>query len=63
MAESNRTLKKKKSSAFGWLKKAFTMSEEERAAFEARKNMAYQPYQDSYYKDKSPKFLDGKRLR
>ena len=54
-----KTLKKKKS-AFGWFKKAFTMDDEERAAFEARKN-AQQA--DNYYKDKSPKFLDGKRMR
>lgn len=54
-----KTLKKKKS-AFGWFKKAFTMDDEERAAFEARKN-TYQA--DNYYKDKSPKFLDGKRMR
>jgi hypothetical protein len=53
------TLKKKKS-AFGWLKKAFTMDEEERAAFEARKAMQ-QP--DNYYNGKDPKFLDGKRIR
>ena len=53
------TLKKKKS-AFGWLKKAFTMDEEERAAFEARKAM---PQPDNYYKGKDPKFLDGKRIR
>lgn len=53
------TLKKKKS-AFGWFKKAFTMDDEERAAFEARKNIQ-QP--GNYYKDKSPKFLDGRRIR
>lgn len=51
---------KKKKSAFGWFKKAFTMDDEERAAFEARKN-THQP--EVYYKDKSPKFLDGRRLR
>ncbi|KAL7787828.1 hypothetical protein V8C37DRAFT_258425 [Trichoderma ceciliae] len=51
---------KKKKSAFGWLKKAFSMDEEERAAYEARKAMQYQ---QSYYNDDPPKFLDGKRLR
>jgi hypothetical protein len=51
---------KKKKSAFGWFKKAFTMDDDERAAFEARKQM---DAPDNYYKDKSPKFLDGKRLR
>jgi hypothetical protein len=55
-----KSVSKKKSGAFGWLKKAFTMDDEERAAFEARKNMNHQ---DNYYKDKSPKFLDGKRIR
>ena len=56
---SRQTLKKKKS-AFGWFKKAFTMDDDERAAFEARKNIQ-QP--DNYYKDTSPKFLDGRRIR
>ncbi|CAG9936598.1 unnamed protein product [Clonostachys rosea f. rosea IK726] len=56
---TNQTLKKKKS-AFGWLKKAFTMDDEERAAFEARKTVQYS---ENYYKDKNPKFLDGKRMR
>ncbi|VUC35831.1 unnamed protein product [Clonostachys rosea] len=56
---TDRSLKKKKS-AFGWLKKAFTMDDEERAAFEARKTVQYS---DNYYKDKNPKFLDGKRMR
>lgn len=58
-SSGSKTVKKKKS-AFGWLKKAFTMDEEERAAFEARKTVQYQ---DNYYKDKDPKFLDGKRMR
>lgn len=65
-AQSMRTTKtadrqlKKKKSAFGWLKKAFSMDEEERAAYEARKAMQYQ---QSYYNVDPPKFLDGKRLR
>ncbi|KAI0016164.1 hypothetical protein F4780DRAFT_773083 [Xylariomycetidae sp. FL0641] len=54
----NKTLKKKRS-AFGWLKKAFTLDEEERAQFEARKQQTtLSPYNDS----RSPRFLDGKRL-
>jgi len=57
--QTGRTVKKKKS-AFGWFKKAFTMDDDERAAFEARRQM---DAPDNYYKDKSPKFLDGKRLR
>lgn len=56
---SKRTLKKKKS-AFGWLKKAFTMDDEERAAYEARKAMQVNPH---YYSAESPKFLDGRRIR
>lgn len=56
---TGKTVKKKKS-AFGWFKKAFTMDDDERAAFEARKAM---DHQETYYKDKSPKFLDGRRLR
>lgn len=51
---------KKKKSAFGWLKKAFSMDEEERAAYEARRAMQYQ---ESYYNADPPKFLDGKRVR
>ncbi|KAM0249892.1 hypothetical protein ACHAQJ_008831 [Trichoderma viride] len=51
---------KKKKSAFGWLKKAFSMDEEERAAYEARKTMQYQ---QSYYDADPPKFLDGRRVR
>lgn len=55
----SRTVRKKKST-FGWLKKAFTMDDDERAAFEARKAAQYS---DTYYKDRDPKFLDGKRIR
>ncbi|GAO19019.1 hypothetical protein UVI_02036300 [Ustilaginoidea virens] len=55
----NRTLKKKKS-AFGWFKKAFSLDEEERAAFEARKAMQHEGV---YYDPNSPKFLDGRRIR
>ncbi|KAI1323520.1 hypothetical protein F5Y16DRAFT_424892 [Xylariaceae sp. FL0255] len=56
--QGDKTLKKKKS-AFGWLKKTFTLDEEERAEFEARK---HQQTANAYYSDRSPKFLDGKRL-
>ncbi|KAH8173749.1 hypothetical protein LIA77_05168 [Sarocladium implicatum] len=56
---TERTLKKKKS-AFGWLKKAFSMDDEERAAYEARKAMQVDP---QYFDDRSPKFLDGRRIR
>lgn len=57
MNQGNRTLKKKRS-AFGWLKKAFSLDEEERAAFEAKKQ---QQNHDLYNDSRSPKFLDGRR--
>ncbi|GAP88725.1 hypothetical protein SAMD00023353_1201400 [Rosellinia necatrix] len=50
---------KKKKSAFGWLKKAFTLDDEEREEFRARKQ---QQALNPYYEARSPKFLDGKRL-
>lgn len=57
---TERQLKKKKS-AFGWFKKAFTMDEDERAAFESRK-AAGGPDQ-RYYDPNTPRFIDGKRIR
>ncbi|CCE28870.1 hypothetical protein E4U09_005257 [Claviceps aff. purpurea] len=57
--KTTRTVKKKKS-AFGWFKKAFTMDEDEKAAFEARRAMQHQ---DRYYEPNSPRFLDGRRIR
>ncbi|KAI2616044.1 hypothetical protein GGR54DRAFT_631883 [Hypoxylon sp. NC1633] len=53
-----KTLKKKRS-AFGWLKKAFSLDDEERAEFEARKA---QQIPNHFYESRSPRFLDGKRL-
>ncbi|KAI6086672.1 hypothetical protein F4821DRAFT_269838 [Hypoxylon rubiginosum] len=50
---------KKKRSAFGWLKKAFSLDDEERAEFEARRA---QQAPNPYYEGRSPKYLDGKRL-
>jgi hypothetical protein len=50
---------KKKKSAFGWLKKAFTLDDEEREEFQARKQ---QQASNPYYESRSPKLLDGKRL-
>lgn len=50
---------KKKRSAFGWLKKAFSLDEEERIAYEARRQ---QQTPNMYYDARSPKFLDGKRV-
>ena len=52
---------KKKRSAFGWLKKAFALDDEERAAFEQRKRE--QTPTNPYYEPKSQQFLDGKRIR
>lgn len=49
---------KKKRSAFGWLKKAFALDEEERAAFETRKQ---KEAPNLYYEGRSPKYLDGRR--
>lgn len=51
---------KKKRSTFGWLKKAFSRDEDEKAEYQARKAMQYEK---QYYDGKSPKFLDGKRVR
>jgi hypothetical protein len=52
---------KKKRSAFGWLKKAFSLSEEERAEYEERRRRQ-EP--DPYYEQRPPRqFLDGKRIR
>ncbi|KAK4141830.1 uncharacterized protein C8A04DRAFT_30521 [Dichotomopilus funicola] len=52
---------KKKRSAFGWLKKAFALDEEERATFEQRR--VEQNSNNPYYEPKSQEFLDGKRVR
>ncbi|PKS12770.1 hypothetical protein jhhlp_000981 [Lomentospora prolificans] len=51
---------KKKKSAFGWLKKAFSLDEDEKATFEARK---LTQERNLYYQDRSKKFLDGRRVR
>jgi hypothetical protein len=51
---------KKKRSAFGWLKKAFALDEDERAAFEQKKR---EQTANPYYEAKSQQFLDGKRIR
>lgn len=51
---------KKKRSAFGWLKKAFSLDEEERAAFEQKRR---EQSRNLYYDARSPQFLDGKRIQ
>ncbi|CAK7229014.1 hypothetical protein SBRCBS47491_007105 [Sporothrix bragantina] len=53
------TLKKKRS-AFGWLKKAFTLDEDERVTFDQRRQVQER---NLYYDTRSPKFLDGKRVK
>lgn len=51
---------KKKRSAFGWFKKAFALDEEERVAFEQKRQQASP---NLYYDNRSPQFLDGRRVR
>ncbi|KAL2166292.1 hypothetical protein VTG60DRAFT_2976 [Thermothelomyces hinnuleus] len=58
--QTGKTVKKKRS-AFGWLKKAFALDEEERAMFEQRKRE--QIVDNPYYAPRSQEFLDGKRIR
>ena len=53
---------KKKRSAFGWLKKAFSLSEEEKAAFEERRRMATVEAQQYYEGAGENRWLDGKRI-
>ncbi|KAI0106739.1 hypothetical protein F4814DRAFT_442055 [Daldinia grandis] len=55
----NQKAVKKKRSAFGWLKKAFSLDDEERAEFEARR---VQQAPNPYYESRSPQYLDGKRV-
>jgi hypothetical protein len=52
---------KKKRSAFGWLKKAFSLSEEEKMAFEEKRRMA--DIEASQYYERGPqRWIDGKRV-
>lgn len=51
---------KKKKSAFGWLKKAFALDEEEKARYEARKGISER---NLYYEERSRTFLDGRRVK
>jgi hypothetical protein len=52
---------KKKKSGFGWLKKAFSLSEEEKKIFEEKRRAGPQPRE--YAVDRKPQFLDGRRRR
>lgn len=56
---SSQTLKKKRS-AFGWLKKAFSLDDEERAAFEQKRRAQQTGH---YFDERSPRFLDGRRIQ
>ncbi|TVY37246.1 hypothetical protein LOCC1_G007859 [Lachnellula occidentalis] len=61
MVTENGKKVKKKRSAFGWLKKQFSLSEEEKAAFEERRRGADQ---DRYRQERGQqRWLDGKRIR
>lgn len=53
--------KKKKRNPFAWLKKAFSLSEEEKAAFEEKRRRADDV---RYYDDRpQPRWIDGRRVR
>lgn len=57
---------KKKRSAFGWLKKAFSLSEEEKAAFEEKRKKADRgadTYRQDYYQKPAPRWVDGKKVQ
>jgi len=60
-ATENGTRVKKKKSGFGWFKKAYSLSEEERKIFEEKRRGGPQPR--DYAVDRKPQFLDGKRIR
>ena len=62
MVTENGKKVKKKRSAFGWLKKAFALSEEEKAAFEERRR-GTDWEQERYYERPQPRWIDGKRVR
>ncbi|KAG4412017.1 hypothetical protein IFR04_014834 [Cadophora malorum] len=53
---------KKKRSAFGWLKKAFSLSEEEKAAFD-EKRRGLEGERREYYQGQRQRWVDGKRVR
>jgi hypothetical protein len=54
---------KKKRSAFGWLKKAFALSEEEKMAFEERRRRTDWEDQQRYSERPRQRWVDGKRVR
>jgi hypothetical protein len=63
MITENGTKVKKKRSAFGWFKKAFALSEEEKMAFGERRRQKADFEQDSYQQRPQQRWLDGKRIR
>ncbi|KAK2625477.1 hypothetical protein QTJ16_004789 [Diplocarpon rosae] len=52
---------KKRRGALGWLKKAFSLSEEEKAAFEAKKR-SVERERAEYYKGQQQRWVDGRRI-
>jgi hypothetical protein len=58
----NGTKVKKKKGPFGWLKKAFSLSEEEKMAFEEKRRRA-DDHAHYYNEPPKQKWLDGKRIR
>lgn len=63
MVTENGKKVKKKRSAFGWLKKAFALSEEEKMAFEERRRRTDWEEQQKYYERPRQRWVDGKRVR
>ena len=61
VTENGRKVKKKRS-AFGWLKKAFALSEEEKAAFEEKRRGTDRD-NIQHYDRSQQRWLDGKRIR
>lgn len=62
MTENGKKVKKKRS-AFGWLKKAFSLSEEERAAFEEKRRVGErQGWNDDEQRRRPREWVDGRRV-
>lgn len=60
VTDNGKRVKKKKSS-FGWLKKAFSLDEEERKIFEEKRRAP--PPTREFAVERKPQFLDSKRIR
>lgn len=66
-ADGEKRKVKKKRSAFGWLKKAFSLSEEEKAAFEEKRRGAEDREREREYyggagEARERRWVDGKRV-